>query len=87
MTRNEDMIAGLDALSRTRALTDAESVRLEKLLRAEGLIPKTVKGACLRGHPITGDNVMWHDGRKECRTCAYASRQQSQARTRAKVTA
>ena len=87
MTRNEGMIAGLDALSRTRALTDTESIRLEKLLRAEGLIPKTVRGVCLRGHPIEGDNILWHDGRKECRKRAYASRQQSQARTRAKVTA
>ena len=85
MTRNLNMIAGLDALSRTRALTDTESIRLEKLLRAEGLIPKIVKGACLRGHPITGDNIMWHDGRKECRKCAYASRQQSQARIRGKT--
>ncbi len=85
MTRNADMIGGLEALSRLRALTLGESLRLERLLRAEGLIPPAVKGVCPGGHPITGDNAMPHKGGAVCRKCAYASRRQSQARIRGKA--
>lgn len=86
MTRNESFIAKLDALSRTRALTDAESYSLERSLRAAGLIPlKDRSGkSCVYGHEIAGDNAIMHNGRPSCRVCRDQSRVRSQATARAK---
>ena len=86
MTRNIEMLRDLDALSRTRALTDAESNRLERCLRAEGLIPPKDRSgkACANGHEIEGDNAITHNGRLACRTCRNISARRSHAAARAK---
>ena len=87
MSRNTDMIAALDALSRTRALTDAESVQLERLLRAEKLIPKASGDVCKEGHAIEGDNSMPKQrGRPVCRKCAYEYNNAWNAKNKAKFT-
>lgn len=89
MSRNQEMLAALDALSRTRALTDMESNRLERLLRAEGLIPSITRdgNTCANGHAIEGANVVMHNSRPTCRTCRDLSARRSHAKARAKLAA
>ena len=86
MSRAADAIASLDALSRTRALTDSESNRLERALRAEGLIPPNTRDGkvCAYGHTIEGDNAVIHNGRASCRTCRNESARRSHHAARAK---
>ena len=88
-SRNAEMIDALDKLSRTRELTLAESVRLERCMRSEGLIPSINRdgNTCANGHEIEGANVTMHNGRPSCRTCHNDSVRRSHARARAKLAA
>lgn len=81
MTRNAAMIDALEKLSRTRALTLAESVRLERCLRSEGLIPAPAGRFCKKGHLIAGDNARQKViGQIVCRECDKASKRASYER-------
>jgi len=42
-------------------------------------LPRRLKTECIRGHPLSGDNLFIHEGRRRCRICrrmrGYAYRQ------------
>jgi hypothetical protein len=64
----------LDHLCRVRACVNPE--HLEPVTNRENLMrsPLTivqVKSECIRGHPLSGDNLYWRkSGTRACRTCA-----------------
>ena len=77
-----EKIAELEALSRTRSLTERESRRLEDCLRRAGLIPAASGEQCSRGHEMTGDNVLNDRGYKTCRACRLEDKRASNARAK-----
>ena len=69
-------IKTLEDLSRFRALSDEESVELERLFKAERRasskgITRNDAGDrfCTKGHLISGHNAMWSQDKSRCRTC------------------
>ena len=77
-----EKIAEIEALSRTRSLTERESKRLEDCMRRAGLIPKPTGTECSRGHEMTGDNVINDRGSVACRECRREDRRNSNARAK-----
>lgn len=64
----------VDHLCRIRRCCNADHLEAvphaENVLRGESFSARNArKTHCPRGHEYTEDNIRWHSGRRECRTC------------------
>lgn len=79
----------LDHLCRNRKCVNPEHLEVvtnkENILRGDGLASQNAKKThCVRNHPLSGNNLLLHDGHRRCKTCqrenekrAYARRKES----------